>query len=68
MRIRNVLCAVLAGFLISVGTGYAVHAHDARTAEQGTVSTFNDGFETGACAASPTVAHDTYNFTCEEWN
>ena len=71
-RTRNVLSAVLSAVLVSGGTATLTHALDARTAAHTAVTNqvrdFNDGFETGACAASPTVAHDTYSFTCDAWN
>lgn len=71
-RIRNAVCAVLTAVLLSGGTAYLTHAYDAReaarTADTNQVRDYNDGFVTGACAASPTVAHNTYAFTCDAWN
>lgn len=66
------LYAALTAVLLSAGTATLTHALDARTAAHTAVTNqvrdYNDGFVTGACAASPTVAHDTYAFTCDAWN
>lgn len=65
---RKIIAAISLSVLIMSGTAYGVHAYDTRNADSATVTNYNDGFITGTCAASPTVAHDSYNFTCEEWN
>jgi hypothetical protein len=64
----KIIAATLAALILSAGTAVGMHAYDVRDADHSAVTNYNDGFITGACAASPTVAQATYGFTCDEWN